>query len=116
MTVSEVIDANEPRDRVDVPQTTTWADTERDLSAWLGNDMQSSAITSLYGLQDKIMATEDLSPREATQKAMLQVTRPVIAIVFVLTAVFLPVAFLGGLINYAIQNDRLAMDALGTLA
>ena len=61
MTVSEVIDANEPRDRVDVPQTTTWADAERDLSAWLGNDMQSSAITSLYGLQDKIMATEDLA-------------------------------------------------------
>ncbi|MGH7241668.1 MAG: glycoside hydrolase family 57 protein [Candidatus Saccharimonadales bacterium] len=59
MTVSEVIDANEPRDRVDVPQTTTWADTERDLSAWLGNDMQASAITSLYDLQDRIMATED---------------------------------------------------------
>jgi alpha-amylase len=59
MTVSEVIDANQPRDRVDVPQTTTWADTERDLSAWLGNDMQTSAITSLYGLQDTIMATED---------------------------------------------------------
>ncbi|HWT56160.1 MAG TPA: glycoside hydrolase family 57 protein [Candidatus Microsaccharimonas sp.] len=61
MTVSEVIEANEPRDRVDVPQTTTWADTERDLSAWLGNDMQASAITSLYDLQDRILATEDLS-------------------------------------------------------
>jgi alpha-amylase len=60
MTVSEVIGANEPKDRVDVPQTTTWADTERDLSAWLGNDMQASAITSLYSLQDQIMATEDL--------------------------------------------------------
>lgn len=59
MTVSEVIDANEPRDRVDTPQTTTWADTERDLSAWLGNDMQASAINSLYDLQDRIMATED---------------------------------------------------------
>lgn len=61
MTVSEVIDANEPRDRVDVPQTTTWADTERDLSAWLGNAMQASAITSLYDLQDKVMATDDLA-------------------------------------------------------
>jgi alpha-amylase len=60
MTVSEVIDANEPRDKVDTPQTTTWADTERDLSAWLGNDMQASAITSLYDLQDQIMATADL--------------------------------------------------------
>ena len=48
---------------------------------------------------ERIMATEGLEPREATHKAMLQVTRPVIAIVFVLTAVFLPVAFLGGLIG-----------------
>jgi len=48
---------------------------------------------------ERIMASENLGPREATHKAMLQVTRPVIAIVFVLTAVFLPVAFLGGLIG-----------------
>lgn len=60
MTVSEVIDNFEPRDRVDVPDTTTWADTERDLSAWLGNDMQASAITALYAIQDAVLKTEDL--------------------------------------------------------
>lgn len=59
MTVSEVIDAFEPKDQVDIPQTLTWADTERDLSAWLGNDMQASAITALYGLEDKILDTKD---------------------------------------------------------
>jgi len=48
---------------------------------------------------ERIMAGEHLSPRQATRKAMGQVTRPVIAIVFVLTAVFLPVAFLGGLVG-----------------
>ena len=48
---------------------------------------------------ERIMASENLEPREATHKAMLQVTRPVIAIVFVLTAVFVPIAFLGGLIG-----------------
>ena len=48
---------------------------------------------------ERIMASEGLEPREATHKAMQQVTRPVIAIVFVLTAVFLPIAFLGGLIG-----------------
>jgi HAE1 family hydrophobic/amphiphilic exporter-1/multidrug efflux pump len=48
---------------------------------------------------ERIMASEGLSPRDATVKAMAQVTRPVIAIVFVLTAVFLPVAFLGGLVG-----------------
>jgi HAE1 family hydrophobic/amphiphilic exporter-1/multidrug efflux pump len=48
---------------------------------------------------ERIMASEGLAPRDATVKAMEQVTRPVIAIVFVLTAVFLPVAFLGGLVG-----------------
>lgn len=61
MTVSEVIDAFDPRDTVDVPHTTTWADTERDLSAWLGNAMQQEAIHALYDLQDQIMATHDLA-------------------------------------------------------
>ena len=61
MTVSEAIDAFEPVDRVDMPQTVTWADTERDLSAWLGNSMQASAITSLYDLSDAILGTNDLA-------------------------------------------------------
>ncbi len=34
MTLSEAIDTFEPEDYVDVPQTITWADTERDLTAW----------------------------------------------------------------------------------
>jgi len=60
MTVSEVIDAFEPVDTVDMPHTVTWADTERDLSAWLGNTMQTSAIQALYDLKDHILATGDL--------------------------------------------------------
>jgi multidrug efflux pump len=41
---------------------------------------------------------EDLvSPKEAARRAMAEVTRPVIAIVLVLAAVFVPVAFLGGI-------------------
>jgi len=59
MTVSEVIDAVDPVGMVDVPQTITWADTERDLSAWLGNPMQNEAIEALYALQDRIIATGD---------------------------------------------------------
>lgn len=61
MTVSEAIDAFEPADYVDAPYTITWADTERDLSAWLGNSMQSSSIVQLYSLEDKIVGTGDLS-------------------------------------------------------
>jgi multidrug efflux pump len=46
---------------------------------------------------ERIMETEHLPVREATIKAMQEVTGPVVAIVLVLSAVFLPVAFLGGL-------------------
>ncbi|MHB1155379.1 MAG: multidrug efflux RND transporter permease subunit [Phycisphaerales bacterium] len=46
---------------------------------------------------ERIMDHERLPPREATLRAMQQVTGPIIAIVLVLTAVFVPVTFLGGL-------------------
>ena len=60
MTVSEAIDTFEPRGHLDVPETITWADTERDLSAWLGNSMQTSAIGALYSLERSIMGTGDM--------------------------------------------------------
>ncbi|HSH18310.1 MAG TPA: glycoside hydrolase family 57 protein [Candidatus Saccharimonadales bacterium] len=61
MTVSEAIDAFDPKDTVDVPHTITWADTERDLSAWLGNAMQQEAIHALYDLQEQVINTHDLA-------------------------------------------------------
>lgn len=60
MTVSDAIDAFEPEDVIDMPNTVTWADSERDLSAWLGNGMQQQAIHALYQLHDKIISTGDL--------------------------------------------------------
>jgi alpha-amylase len=68
MTVSEAAGAFEPVDEADVPNTTTWADTERDLSAWLGNPMQQQAIQALYSLQSKIMETGDWSLIEDWRK------------------------------------------------
>lgn len=59
MTVSEAIDTFDPVGEIDTPHTTTWADTERDLSAWLGNPMQQQAIHALYDLQKPIMDTGD---------------------------------------------------------
>ncbi|HEY4745331.1 MAG TPA: multidrug efflux RND transporter permease subunit, partial [Desulfuromonadaceae bacterium] len=46
---------------------------------------------------ERIMESEGLSPRQATYKAMEEVTGPVVAIVLVLCAVFVPVAFIGGM-------------------
>jgi HAE1 family hydrophobic/amphiphilic exporter-1/multidrug efflux pump len=46
---------------------------------------------------ERIMKEEGLEPRDAAVKAMHEVTSPIIAIVLVLCAVFIPIAFLGGL-------------------
>lgn len=61
MTISEAVDTFEPKDFIDAPNTTTWADAERDLSAWVGNDMQQQAISSLYDLESPVLATGDFS-------------------------------------------------------
>ncbi|HEX41545.1 MAG TPA: alpha-amylase [Phycisphaerales bacterium] len=57
-TPSEVIAAYEPVDRMDVPHLISWADTERDLSAWLGNSMQSNALHEVYRLESQVKKTE----------------------------------------------------------
>jgi len=51
----ELVEKYKPIGEIDVPYFVSWADIERDLSAWLGNDLQRSAIESLYNLQDKIV-------------------------------------------------------------
>lgn len=58
-TISEVTNSSEPVDTVDIPYTTTWADSERDLSAWLGNRMQQEAEHYLYSLAPSVLATGD---------------------------------------------------------
>ena len=68
MTVSEAIDKYDALDRIDVPNTITWADTERDLSAWTGNSMQVSAIKAIYELEESILATNDLGLIEDWRK------------------------------------------------
>jgi alpha-amylase len=58
-TPGEVIQCYDAIDTVDVPHIISWADTERDISAWLGNAMQSNAIHELYRLEKKIKKTKD---------------------------------------------------------
>lgn len=58
-TASEAIDTHKPVDVVSMPQTVTWADSERDLTAWLGNSMQHEAMRHLYSLEADVMRTQD---------------------------------------------------------
>lgn len=59
-TASEAIDTFEPVAEISMPHTVTWADTERDLTAWLGNSMQQEALRHLYELEDDVMRSDDL--------------------------------------------------------
>lgn len=59
MTVSEVADRNSAADKVDMPNIVTWADTERDLSAWTGNAMQQEALSAIYSIRDSIVNSND---------------------------------------------------------
>ncbi|MDN5484006.1 MAG: efflux RND transporter permease subunit, partial [Pseudomonas sp.] len=53
---------------------------------------------------ERIMATEGLSPKEATKKAMGQITGAIIGITLVLVAVFLPMAFMPGSVGVIYQQ------------
>ncbi len=59
-TVSGAIEANKPVGTLSMPNTVTWADAERDLTAWLGNSMQQEAMGHLYALEADILRTNDL--------------------------------------------------------
>ncbi len=59
-TVSEAIDLHEAQDEISVPRTTTWADSERDLSAWLGNKLQLEAMRYVYEMAEEVLASNDL--------------------------------------------------------
>jgi alpha-amylase len=52
MTPTEAAHSYPAMDVVDVPEMISWADLERDLSAWLGNAMQSNALHELYRIEE----------------------------------------------------------------
>ena len=59
MTPSEVVDNYESFGEVDVANLISWADSERDLTAWLGNAMQSSALHELYSHEKTVKSLGD---------------------------------------------------------
>jgi len=67
------------------------------------------AIVVVEAVTEK-MEEKRLAPREATRAAMADVSRPVIAIALVLTSVFVPVAFLGGLTGQFYKQFALTLS------
>ena len=64
ITPSEAVAKYSPKAELDVPHFVSWADVERDLSAWLSNPMQHDALQKLYELESAVLAAND--------KALLQ--------------------------------------------
>ncbi len=59
VTPSEASKKLKPVAELSVPQPISWADEERDLSAWLGNELQQDAFNKLYRLQEKLSILAD---------------------------------------------------------
>ncbi len=58
-TPAEIARAVEPVGSIDAPELSSWADTERDLTAWQGNSLQQDAAGILYGLEEDVKACKD---------------------------------------------------------
>lgn len=67
-TPSEVVAAYAPAAELSVGRTMSWADAERDLSAWSGNRIQQAALDRLYGMRHDVLATGDAAVIDAWRK------------------------------------------------
>ena len=58
-TPNEIFDAMPAVGCLDVPDTLSWVDEERDCSVWLGNQMQREAFDKLYSVADRLLIAKD---------------------------------------------------------
>ena len=59
VTPSQAVKKIKPVADLEVPDPISWADEERDLSAWLGNELQQEAYNKLYSLSEKLALVGD---------------------------------------------------------
>jgi alpha-amylase len=64
MTPTEVSDTLQPVSAISIPSPISWADEERDITAWHGNELQAAALGKLYDLTDKVNRCEDMQIRK----------------------------------------------------
>ena len=58
-TVSEAAKASQPVGVLHCPHVMSWADEERDVTAWLGNELQNEAFSKLYALKDRVKSLKN---------------------------------------------------------
>lgn len=59
VTPSEALQRYSSVDTLDIPEFISWADTERDLSAWRSNEIQHDAFEKIYSLEDAILKSKN---------------------------------------------------------
>jgi alpha-amylase len=59
VTPSEAVDRYSAVGEYDAPDYVSWADVERDISAWLDNPIQHDALQAIFSLEDSVRATGD---------------------------------------------------------
>jgi len=59
MTPTEVADSLQPVSAINIHSPISWADEERDITAWHGNELQVAALDKLYSLARKVNKCED---------------------------------------------------------
>lgn len=67
-TPSEVIDSYQPIGEIDIHNPISWADVERDLSAWIGNPIQNSAIQKIYEIEKEVYNSKNQELIKAWKK------------------------------------------------
>ena len=58
-TVTKAAQKHQPVSVLHCPHAMSWADEERDITAWLGNELQNEAFSKLYALKDKIKSLKN---------------------------------------------------------
>ncbi|OGV70235.1 MAG: alpha-amylase [Lentisphaerae bacterium RIFOXYA12_FULL_48_11] len=66
----EVVSSLKPAAKLDVPYFISWADVERDLTAWTGNSLQDSAIQMAYSLEAAVKKSNDTNLIHAWRKLL----------------------------------------------
>jgi alpha-amylase len=64
MTPTEIADSLQPVSAINIPSPISWADEERDITAWHGNELQVAALDKLYSLAGKVNKCDDKQIRK----------------------------------------------------
>jgi alpha-amylase len=59
MTPTEIAESLQPVSAITIPSAISWADEERDITAWHGNELQVAALDKLYSLAAKVNKCDD---------------------------------------------------------